>query len=851
MAVRDDWMLSAGQTVDGRFELLSVVARGPCGIAYYARDHALGGDVAFKMLHPALTRGGVRDINLFLLNRARAMVHQRLVPVIDVLSEGETLCAVSPFVHAPNLRSFVAARRAEMRPVTRPELATLLVELCRALVHVHRIAPHGNLKPENIFVTADGVRVGDPYLLHGRADVPVEHGAFARSDHYVAPEGLCDPRVELCESDVYSLALIVGELLVGAPVRPAVALSEQGPLFSSHLDQVFLQATADDAAARYGTLAAFWDALREVLGFPGLEIEDRAIAGALITPASTIGSEGRVRAPAPSRVVVPAGEDTTVDAEVIEDAESILATVSEEVRRDGPEGPDESPTVRLERPPEFDDDEILAIPPELGAPLAPSDAEPDGFPALEEAEALLAEDLAVTQECPLGAEEDFDFDDEWVVEEIEAEEGDSPPPLPPDSADEDPLDAFLAHMGEEPAPAAGETRTSKEEREGLIVFAPKAGAGVAEAPAAAAVVSVAPAAAASAPEPGGRAASVAAALGSDTPASSRALWTYGVMVVLVAVAIFIVYVWWNEGRRPWGGSMTPERAVAPSQAIVPAPPDGAREGTMAPVDAGAPVLLALSTDEPGADIEMRVSDDAETPGEAPGEGAGDEVAADVAAAAEAADVDSASAAEDAAGDDEEPVEEELEPTETKQITAPPAIRLAALRCPGGMARVRYRVAAALRGTDRATDSGHWAFCIDRYEYPGAGNMPRTGVNWFEAQEMCRRQGKRLCTNREWTQACGAGYPYGREYDPEACNTLGVDGRKRPVRPTGAFRRCVSRAGVYDLVGNVAEWTADKSVAGGSSEFDGERARCNHRARRFESSGSPHVGFRCCAEPEVR
>ena len=60
-----------------------------------------------------------------------------------------------------------------------------------------------------------------------------------------------------------------------------------------------------------------------------------------------------------------------------------------------------------------------------------------------------------------------------------------------------------------------------------------------------------------------------------------------------------------------------------------------------------------------------------------------------------------------------------------------------------------------------------SFCIDRYEYPNVkGQYPWVFVSWNEAAEVCERDGKRLCSETEWTFACEGEdawpYPYGFE-----------------------------------------------------------------------------------------
>ncbi|MCY3021319.1 MAG: SUMF1/EgtB/PvdO family nonheme iron enzyme, partial [Planctomycetota bacterium] len=152
-----------------------------------------------------------------------------------------------------------------------------------------------------------------------------------------------------------------------------------------------------------------------------------------------------------------------------------------------------------------------------------------------------------------------------------------------------------------------------------------------------------------------------------------------------------------------------------------------------------------------------------------------------------------------------------------------------------------------------------AFAIDRFEYPNkAGTVPVTGLSLLEARSKCKERGKQLCNSAQWLRACMGDeewrYPYGKTYVSRACAT-GFDGtvQKTPL-VSGLFARCRTPEGVYDMSGNVAEWTEpergeqQETVFGGDwtspTRFADLTVSCIARSLP-EEVNKERLGFRCC------
>jgi hypothetical protein len=182
--------------------------------------------------------------------------------------------------------------------------------------------------------------------------------------------------------------------------------------------------------------------------------------------------------------------------------------------------------------------------------------------------------------------------------------------------------------------------------------------------------------------------------------------------------------------------------------------------------------------------------------------------------------------------------------------------------------------------DLPTQSMH--FCIDRFEYPNRKNeYPIILVNWYEARDACKAENKRLCTEDEWTFACegdeATPYPNGYVRDPDACindrpwkqfhgEALSPRSGKAAMMEldrlwqgvaSGTRAQCKSKFGVYDMTGNVDEWTRSSVPGERPSVLKGGywgpvRTRCRPATK---AHGEEHTfyqqGFRCCADTSTQ
>lgn len=76
-------------------------------------------------------------------------------------------------------------------------------------------------------------------------------------------------------------------------------------------------------------------------------------------------------------------------------------------------------------------------------------------------------------------------------------------------------------------------------------------------------------------------------------------------------------------------------------------------------------------------------------------------------------------------------------------------------------------------------------------------LPSRFISWLQAKRACENVGKRLCTRLELQDVCGQGL------DGTQCNW-----NKKTTVPTGSMANCKTASGVFDITGNLHEWTSE-------------------------------------------
>jgi serine/threonine protein kinase len=295
-------MLSPGQILDDRYEILALLAEGGMGAVYRARRTLLGDEVAIKIVRADHAGKGPRE-RFFRESRANARLrHPHIVSILDFnVDDQDHPFLVMELLNGLSVKDEIASRGR----MNVAEVQAILPPICAALQFAHdQGIVHRDLKPANIvahefspeervYKLVDfgiaNLRDTDETRLTG----PHE---FLGTIAYAAPEQLTGAVVD-ARSDVYSLGAVAFEMLTGRPPflgpdamsllnahlnSPVPRISESVPDVPAWVDLVVSRAMAKNAQDRWATIADFGHALLAGDGASTTAIRSEPPAGGLL-----------------------------------------------------------------------------------------------------------------------------------------------------------------------------------------------------------------------------------------------------------------------------------------------------------------------------------------------------------------------------------------------------------------------------------------------------------------------------------------------------------------------------------------------------------------------------------------
>ncbi len=237
-----------------QLEILERLGQGGMGVVYKARQPRLNRLVALKILSPE--KGADPKFAERFEREAQALArlsHPNIVAVHDFGEADGMYYLLMEYVDGSTLRQLMQTERLT------PEAALAIVpSICAALEFAHEQGVvHRDIKPENVLLDASGqVKIADfgiAKLMDTGEPRPglTEERSVIGTPHYMAPEQVEQPRLVDHRADIYSLGVVLYEMLTGElPIGKFQPPSKKVQV-DVRLDDVVLHALEKEPDRRY------------------------------------------------------------------------------------------------------------------------------------------------------------------------------------------------------------------------------------------------------------------------------------------------------------------------------------------------------------------------------------------------------------------------------------------------------------------------------------------------------------------------------------------------------------------------------------------------------------------------
>ena len=253
------------------YEIKRVLGEGGMATVYLAHNIKFGTNVALKLLKKEFIHNS--NIRARFIAEARNMFrmsHPQIIKVTDLIDDGDTVAFVMEYIEGETLKDYLEKKGK----LNEEEIGGLLEQMLWALEYAHEQGlVHRDIKPSNFMISPQGkLKLLDFGIAKQTNTASAEYTITGTNQRmgtamYMSPEQIHETRSVTPRSDIYSLGVVLWQMVTGKKPYSTETLSafqlqtkivnEPLPLTGTNWDSLIQKATEKDSQHRYSDINSF------------------------------------------------------------------------------------------------------------------------------------------------------------------------------------------------------------------------------------------------------------------------------------------------------------------------------------------------------------------------------------------------------------------------------------------------------------------------------------------------------------------------------------------------------------------------------------------------------------------